>query len=130
MCRKEVQLEQSIGFPFQIVFFFQVGGRDEYEICDALKTGRITKPVVAWCIGTCANMFTSEVKYHLRSSIGLLVSQSIGRSVSQSVGQSVCWSIGLLVSRSVGQSVGMVYWSVGRSIGPFVCLFSIIILLV
>lgn len=41
---------------------FKVGGRDEYEICDALKSGRINKPLVAWCIGTCANMFTSEVK--------------------------------------------------------------------
>ena len=36
---------------------------EEYEICEALKTGRIFKPVVAWCIGTCAKMFTSEVQF-------------------------------------------------------------------
>ena len=41
--------------------YIQVGGIEEYHICEAIKTGRITKPVVAWCIGTCASMFTSEV---------------------------------------------------------------------
>lgn len=36
---------------------------EEYEVCEALKDGRITKPLVAWCIGTCARMFTSEVQF-------------------------------------------------------------------
>lgn len=40
---------------------FQVGGVDEYEICQAIKKGQITKPVVAWCIGTCAGMLSTEV---------------------------------------------------------------------
>jgi hypothetical protein len=26
----------------------QVGGVDEYEVCAALESGRITKPLVAW----------------------------------------------------------------------------------
>ena len=26
-----------------------------------MKKGRITKPVVAWCVGTCASCFTTEV---------------------------------------------------------------------
>ena len=39
----------------------QVGGVDEYDICNAIKEKRITKPVVAWILGTCADMFTSEV---------------------------------------------------------------------
>lgn len=39
----------------------QVGGVDEYEICNAIKEKRITKPVVAWVLGTCAEMFSSEV---------------------------------------------------------------------
>ena len=39
-----------------------MGGVEEYLICDNLKSGRIFKPVVAWCIGTCAKMFTSEVR--------------------------------------------------------------------
>ena len=42
-------------------FLQQVGGTEEYLICDAMKSGRISKPLVAWCIGTCGTMFTSEV---------------------------------------------------------------------
>lgn len=39
----------------------QVGGVDEYDICNAIKDKMITKPIVAWILGTCADMFTSEV---------------------------------------------------------------------
>lgn len=39
----------------------QIGGTEEYKICHGIKEGRITKPVVCWCIGTCATMFASEV---------------------------------------------------------------------
>lgn len=44
-----------------LVLLGEVGGIEEYRIVDAIKRGRFTKPVVAWCIGTCAKMFTSEV---------------------------------------------------------------------
>lgn len=46
-----------------IVLLGEVGGIEEYEVCAALKDGRITKPMIAWCIGTCAGMFTSEVQF-------------------------------------------------------------------
>lgn len=46
-----------------IVLLGEVGGTEEYEVCSALKNGKITKPLVAWCIGTCAGMFTSEVQF-------------------------------------------------------------------
>lgn len=46
-----------------IVLLGEVGGIEEYEVCEALKDGRITKPMIAWCIGTCAGMFTSEVQF-------------------------------------------------------------------
>ena len=46
-----------------LVLLGEVGGADEYDVCDALKSGRITKPVVAWCIGTCASIFPFEVKW-------------------------------------------------------------------
>jgi ATP citrate (pro-S)-lyase len=46
-----------------MVLLGEVGGIEEYEICDAIKAGRITKPLVAWCIGTCGSMFTSEVQF-------------------------------------------------------------------
>ncbi|CAB1337838.1 unnamed protein product, partial [Coregonus sp. 'balchen'] len=40
-------------------FMDHVGGTEEYKICQGIKEGRITKPVVCWCIGTCATMFSS-----------------------------------------------------------------------
>lgn len=46
-----------------IVLLGEVGGTEEYDVCSALKGGQITKPLVAWCIGTCAGMFTSEVQF-------------------------------------------------------------------
>ena len=41
----------------------ELGGTDEYSLVDALKAGRITKPVVAWVSGTCAKLFKSEVQF-------------------------------------------------------------------
>lgn len=46
-----------------IVLLGEVGGVEEYDVCEALKDGRISKPLVAWCIGTCAGMFTAEVQF-------------------------------------------------------------------
>lgn len=46
-----------------LVLLGEVGGVDEYEICDALKSKRISKPLVAWCIGTCASIFPFEVQF-------------------------------------------------------------------
>ncbi|XP_026688068.1 uncharacterized protein LOC103521723 [Diaphorina citri] len=40
-----------------IVLLGEVGGVEEYEVCAALKDKRITKPLVAWCIGTCASKY-------------------------------------------------------------------------
>ncbi|KAI2804006.1 hypothetical protein BLOT_008146 [Blomia tropicalis] len=46
-----------------MVLLGEVGGIEEYEVCKAIKEGQITKPLVAWCIGTCAGMFNSEVQF-------------------------------------------------------------------
>ncbi|ESO12632.1 hypothetical protein HELRODRAFT_155589 [Helobdella robusta] len=46
-----------------IVVLGEVGGTEEYRIIDAIKSGKVQKPIVAWCIGTCASMFTSEVQF-------------------------------------------------------------------
>ena len=40
----------------------EVGGVEEYKVCEALKSGRINKPMVAWCIGTCGDMFSTDVQ--------------------------------------------------------------------
>ena len=46
-----------------IVLLGEVGGTLEYDVCKALKTNVITKPVIAWCTGTCASMFKHEVQF-------------------------------------------------------------------
>lgn len=46
-----------------LVLLGEVGGIDEYEVCEAIKSGRISKPLIAWCIGTCASIFPFEVQF-------------------------------------------------------------------
>jgi ATP citrate (pro-S)-lyase len=46
-----------------LVLLGEVGGTEEYDVVNAITEGRLTKPLVAWCIGTCSNMFTSEVQF-------------------------------------------------------------------
>jgi len=46
-----------------LVVLGEVGGVEEYDICQAIKSGKITKPLVAWCIGTCGTLFKSEVQF-------------------------------------------------------------------
>jgi len=46
-----------------LVLLGEVGGVEEYRVIEAVKRGAITKPVVAWAIGTCASMFKTEVQF-------------------------------------------------------------------
>ena len=46
-----------------LVLLGEVGGTDEYDVCTALADGRITKPLVAWCLGTCASLFPYSVQF-------------------------------------------------------------------
>lgn len=46
-----------------LVLLGEVGGTEEYKIIEAMKSKRITKPMIAWCIGTCASKFTTEVQF-------------------------------------------------------------------
>lgn len=46
-----------------LVLLGEVGGVEEYKVIEAVKSGVIKKPVVAWAIGTCAKMFTTEVQF-------------------------------------------------------------------
>ena len=41
----------------------EVGGVEEYRVIDAVKSGRLTKPIVAWAIGTVAGMLKTEVQF-------------------------------------------------------------------
>jgi ATP citrate (pro-S)-lyase len=54
-----------------LVLLGEVGGTEEYKVCEAIKAGRLTKPLVAWCIGTCADMFCTDVQFgHAGASAG------------------------------------------------------------
>lgn len=56
-----------------IVVLGELGGKDEYSLVDALKQGKVSKPVVAWVSGTCARLFKSEVQFgHAVSSLSIL----------------------------------------------------------
>jgi ATP citrate (pro-S)-lyase len=46
-----------------MVVLGELGGRDEYSLVEALKQGKVQKPVVAWVSGTCARLFKSEVQF-------------------------------------------------------------------
>ena len=41
----------------------EIGGTEELKIVEALKTGKIKKPLVIWVTGTCASMFPSGVQF-------------------------------------------------------------------
>ena len=41
----------------------ELGGHDEYSLVEALKSGKVKKPVVAWVSGTCAKLFKTEVQF-------------------------------------------------------------------
>merc|ERR1711971_557705 len=54
-----------------LVLLGEVGGTEEYRVCEAIKSGVLSKPIVAWCIGTCADMFTTDVQFgHAWASAG------------------------------------------------------------
>src|SRR3989338_3279179 len=46
-----------------IVALGEVGGKAEYEIIEAKKQGRLTKPIIMWVSGTCASIFPWEVQF-------------------------------------------------------------------
>jgi ATP citrate (pro-S)-lyase len=46
-----------------LVCLGEVGGRGEYDIAEALKSKKITKPLVIWVTGTCSKAFKTEVQF-------------------------------------------------------------------
>jgi len=46
-----------------LVCLGEVGGSAEYEIAQAIKTKKITKPLVIWTTGTCSKAFKTEVQF-------------------------------------------------------------------
>jgi ATP citrate (pro-S)-lyase len=46
-----------------LVLLGEVGGTDEYDVIEAIKSKRITKPMIAWCVGTVASCFKTAVQF-------------------------------------------------------------------
>ncbi len=46
-----------------MVLLGEVGGTEEYKVIEAVKSGKIKKPIIAWCIGTIAAHFSSGVQF-------------------------------------------------------------------
>ncbi|MDQ7042770.1 MAG: citrate/2-methylcitrate synthase [Sulfurimonas sp.] len=46
-----------------MILLGEVGGTEEYKVIEAIKSGAITKPVIAWCIGTIAKYYDSGVQF-------------------------------------------------------------------
>lgn len=46
-----------------IVLLGEVGGVEEYRVVEAVKSGQVNKPIVAWAIGTVAGMLKTEVQF-------------------------------------------------------------------
>ena len=46
-----------------LVLLGEVGGIEEYTVCDLLRQKRITKPIICWCIGTCSDKFATDVQF-------------------------------------------------------------------
>ncbi len=46
-----------------IVALGEIGGNAEYQIIEAKKSGKITKPLIMWVSGTCAELFPWKVQF-------------------------------------------------------------------
>ena len=46
-----------------MILLGEVGGTEEYKVIEAVKSGQITKPIIAWCIGTIAKHYSSGVQF-------------------------------------------------------------------
>jgi ATP-citrate lyase alpha-subunit len=46
-----------------LVMLGEVGGLEEYKVVEALKQGKIKKPLIAWVTGTCSKIFPTEVQF-------------------------------------------------------------------
>ena len=64
-----------------ILLLGEVGGVEEYRVIEAVKNGSITKPIVAWAIGTCASMFKTEVQFgHAGSSANSQLETAVSKN--------------------------------------------------
>ena len=57
-----LRLEENPDVKY-MVLLGEVGGSEEYKVIEAIKAGKLTKPIIAWCIGTIAKHYDSGVQF-------------------------------------------------------------------
>jgi len=57
-----LRMEQNPDVKYMILLG-EVGGVEEYKVIEAVKSGKIKKPIIAWCIGTIAKYYDSGVQF-------------------------------------------------------------------
>jgi len=57
-----LRMEENPDVKYMILLG-EVGGVEEYKVIEAVKSGKITKPIIAWCIGTIAKHYDSGVQF-------------------------------------------------------------------
>jgi len=57
-----LRMEKNPAVKYMILLG-EVGGTEEYKVIKAIEEGKITKPVIAWCIGTIAKYYDSGVQF-------------------------------------------------------------------
>ena len=57
-----LRMEKNSDVKYMILLG-EVGGTEEYKVIEAVKSGAITKPIIAWCIGTIAKHYDSGVQF-------------------------------------------------------------------
>jgi ATP-citrate lyase alpha-subunit len=57
-----LRMEQNPDVKY-MVLLGEVGGIEEYKVIEAVKSGKIKKPIIAWCIGTIAKHYSSGVQF-------------------------------------------------------------------
>ena len=57
-----LRMEENPNVKYMILLG-EVGGTEEYKVIEAVKSGKIKKPIIAWCIGTIAKYYDSGVQF-------------------------------------------------------------------
>jgi ATP-citrate lyase alpha-subunit len=57
-----LRMEQNPDVKYMLLLG-EVGGIEEYKVIEAVKSGKIKKPIIAWCIGTIAKYYDSGVQF-------------------------------------------------------------------
>ncbi len=57
-----LRMEENPDVKYMILLG-EVGGTEEYKVIEAVKSGKIKKPIIAWCIGTIAKHYDSGVQF-------------------------------------------------------------------